>query len=209
VEHSKLCLYFSQDFIEAQHQGHYYELDPMSGSETTPRTKWLIGRMTGQVHGTACDIILTNRLFSRIHCTILYDWAAGDWWVLDGGIYPGEEILTPSRNGVWVNRRRVPAGDLSQGGVQIEPGDTIQLSKAVAAEIRVLASDKDTIGGDDAVSDSELNQKHPATVWDVLIDIVDYFQSPIRGMGDLAWRLVLLFGLGVICAVLIAYFIHK
>lgn len=206
-DHEKLCLYFSQDFCDSAHQGHYYELDPNSGSDTTPRTKWTIGRMTGQVSSTACDIILTNRIFSRIHCTIIYDWAIGHWWILDGGIYPGEDIPTPSRNGVWVNRRRVPQGDLPRGGVQIEPGDVIQLSKALPSEIKVLASDKDTIGGDHDEDEPHPPKLHPTTQWDVVQDIVDWLQSPFTGPGDVFRRGVIL--LVVIVVVALAIYLLK
>lgn len=205
--HEKLCLYFSQDFCESQHQGHYYELDPNSGADTTPRTKWLIGRMTGQVSSVACDVILTNRIFSRIHCTILYDWSIGRWWLLDGGIYPGEDLVTPSRNGVWVNRKRVPTGDLPRGGVQLEPGDFIQLSKALPSEIKVLASDKDTIGGDHSEDDEPDRHHYPTTQWDVIQDIVDWFQSPFTGPGDVFRRGVIL--LVVIVVVAIAIYLLK
>lgn len=65
---------------------------------------------------------------SRIHCTLRYDKKYRMWSILDGGVYlqegethPGEEVVTPSKNGVYVNGERIRVNDWHS----IEPGDRI------------------------------------------------------------------------------------
>jgi pSer/pThr/pTyr-binding forkhead associated (FHA) protein len=65
---------------------------------------------------------------SRIHCTIRYDKKYKLWGILDGGVYlpegdtsPGEDVVSPSKNGVYVNGQRITVNDWHS----IHPGDRI------------------------------------------------------------------------------------
>lgn len=121
----RLHIHFYKNF-PGHCAGEVVTLDPDSKNGCDRKTSrdsfWILGKITYSdiriLPPEELDQLRHYASLSRIHCTFKFDVKLQVFQILDGGTYlsetdtsPGEEIVTPSTNGVWVDGRRIKAND--------------------------------------------------------------------------------------------------
>ncbi|MEO0538381.1 MAG: FHA domain-containing protein [Cyanobacteria bacterium P01_A01_bin.123] len=93
------ALFFNPQFPDEALAGHCKEMVPSDSKRA-----WTLGR------GEMADFVISDQLVSRLHCTIRWDDNLKQWALLDGGVYQ-DGHYSPSRNGVWLNKKRLRPKD--------------------------------------------------------------------------------------------------
>ena len=107
----RAALFFNPCFPDEALAGHCKQMAP-----TESKRAWTIGR------GEMADVQISEQLVSRLHCTLRWDGSLRQWALLDGGVYQDGQYAT-SRNGVWINNKRLRPKDWET----VNPSDKICL----------------------------------------------------------------------------------
>jgi hypothetical protein len=203
-----ISLVFSPDFPDPSVAGTIAVLDPKDYTGPNQKTTWTIGK------SKVCDIQLAGKIpfFSRIHASIIL--RKGVYYLIDGGVFDGQDkSYHPSTNGVYKGSDRIfeEDGDQEVEGVPIEPGDKLTLGIPTA---RVLIAEGRHPTLNQYVWDkggwadfqpklpklkSDIHQQledaskpAPKTVWDVIMDVINYLQEPPKNVLDGVWKILVI-----------------
>ena len=204
-----ISLVFSPDFPDPSVAGTIAVLDPQDYTGPNVKNTWTIGK------SKLCDIRLAGKIpfFSRIHASIVL--RKGHYYLIDGGVFEGQDnSYHPSTNGVYKGTYRIFEGEEGDGeeveGVLIEPGDRITLG-IPSAKVLVTEGKHPTLNqyvwDEDGWADfdpklpklnSDIHRQLEAaakpaskTVWDVIMDMVNYLQEPPDNVLEGVWKILL------------------
>ncbi|MEO0376587.1 MAG: FHA domain-containing protein [Cyanobacteria bacterium P01_A01_bin.17] len=210
---NRIALLFWENLPSSQ-AGECFEFEA-----TSKQHVWRAGRDPRHCAPSLCFQAKKGQLspISRIHFT-LYCENKSDWFIIDGGVYSGEQLHRHSTNGVWVKTGAKWEHIKTQK--KIEPGSLIWLGNDY--RIVVVSDCSNTTLGSFYWEDQnwpdgkpkaeqrpnlapstekDLAKQANVTGWAVLLDIVNWYQEKPTSAMDLVHRAVMLLAIVQLAAI--------